>query len=402
MRRRACALLLLVAGPGVAGAQGSFYVAPMVLSGSPDLNDNDAGVGVTLAADGRFDLLDEPALSAVLSGRLQVLSQFEQQSFTHLPREAYLEYRQENFDLRVGRQVLLTGVADGFNPTNVFSPQNLRFQTYEDFGDRFGIVSAQVIGYLSDTLTVSALASPFHVSSVLPNREDLGPLSPDAEPLTEMAGSYALRVDHRGQGLDLGLSLYRGLGNTPFLRFDGTEFDYAVPDLTMVGGDVVYVTGPFRGYAEAAYLAYDGDSSFAPRDEFAGIVGLEYEATSEIRLIGQAFHRQIDGAPAIPALPGALVAAAINRASFGQFGHMQTGASFSVRYMAPDGETSGDVTLASWFDDSDYYLRARVKRRVTDNQAVYVRADLYAGDSKTVFGSLSDSSRVALEYRIEF
>lgn len=74
---------------------------------------------------------------------------------------------------------------------------------------------------------------------------------------------------------------------TPTLEPNGTSFDYDLPDLRMICGDLVYVTGPYRFFGEAAVLEYDDVHDFGPRDEISGVLGLEYELTAQLRVVGQ-------------------------------------------------------------------------------------------------------------------
>lgn len=395
MKSLVAAFVVIAAMPAAAETQVSGYVAPLLFDGG-DGFDSGGGPGMTLAFDGSAG---NDAFRGVIGIRAQVLSFGQDPAFTHIPREAYLEYRGDGFDLRLGKQVILYGVADGYSPTNVVSPANFRFHNWEDHAERFGIWALAATFYPTENLTISLAYSPWQESSVLPALPKLGALSPDDDPIDGRSDDVTLRLSYSGQGLDAGLTAYHGAARTPILALMPGGAEYVVPDMNMLGGDLVWVSGPVRAFGEFALLDYTSPGGYGPRDERAAVLGLEYEISAETRLQGQAMYRHFDGdapAGAAPAL------AEVNRAAYGQFGGEQTGASLTLRYDRSDTALSGDLAVASWFDGGDYYLRGRLKIRVNDRAAVYLRVDHYDGPSDSIFGSFEEQSRVAAEYRIQY
>ncbi len=395
MKRLALALIVMSALPAAAETRISGYVAPLLFDGG-DGFDHGGGPGLTLAFDGSTG---NDTVRGVIGIRAQVLSFGQTPAMTHIPREAYLEYRGDGFDMRLGKQVILYGVADGYSPTNVVSPANFRYHNWEDHAERFGIWALAATIYPTEKLTVSLAYSPWQESSVLPAVPALGALSPDDDPIHGRSDDFTLRLAYSGQGLDAGLTAYHGAARTPILTLTPHGTDYIVPDLNMLGGDVVWTSGPVRAFAEFALLDYDSPDGYGPRDERAAVLGLEYELSAETRLQGQAMYRQFDGdapAAAVPSL------AEVNRAAYGQFGGEQTGASLTLRYDRSDTALSGDLAVASWFDGGDYYLRGRLRMRINDRAAVYLRLDHYDGPSDSIFGSFEEQSRAAVEYRIQY
>lgn len=91
-----------------------------------------------------------------------------------------------------------------------------------------------------------------------------------------------------------------------------------------------------------------------------------------------------------------------NDTAYGQFGNSQTGGSLTVRYDRPDGAIGADLGVASWFDGGDRCLRGRLKARITDQTAIYIRGDYFTGDQDTICGSINNLSRISAEYRIQF
>ena len=367
------------------------------LSGSLDQSSGDAGLCGTLNLRISETIASLP-LSAVVHLKAQKFYHHNGPQESHLPMEAYLDYRGERSALRLGKQLVVYGVADGYTSPNAISPLNSRFQTYEDGGDRFGVPGARLTGYPREDTSLTAFYFPYHQSSILPGNPALGGLSPPDESLGERRNSYALRLDYRGVGRDAALMIYSGAANNPVLMPTSAGFAYGTTDVGVVAGELIQVTGPVTAFAEVASLNYDAATILGLRDELAVAVGFEYEANTDVRLIGQGTHREFGGESATP--PHLALPAAINRGHWGQYGGSQTGASLSLLYGAPYEELGGDLSVASWFEGDDVYVRLRVKYRIDDRSAVYLRGDWFRGPGNTVFGDLEDTSRLFVEYRM--
>ena len=373
------------------------YLGIGYLSGSLDHSSGDAGLSGTLNLRISQTIASLP-LSGVVDIEAQKLSHQDGPQESHLPTEAYLDYRGERSALRIGKQLVVYGVTDGYNSPNTISPLNSRYQTYEDRGNFFGVPGVRVTRYLGDDTSLAAFYFPYHESTILPGNPALGGLSPPDESLGERRNSYAFRLDHRGVGRDAALMVYSGAANNPILMPTSAGLAYGVTDVGVVAGELVQVTGPVTAFAEIASLNYDIATTLGVRDELATTVGIEYEANTDIRLIGQGMRREFDGEATEPshlALP-----AAINRGHWGQYGGSQTGASVSLHHGSPFEELSGDLAVASWFEGDDVYVRLRVKYRLDDESAVYLRGDWFRGPSNTVLGDLEDTSRLFVEYRM--
>ncbi|MDR3340606.1 MAG: hypothetical protein LBT25_11065 [Candidatus Symbiothrix sp.] len=150
-------------------------------------------------------------------------------------KEAFIDMFFPKIDLRIGKQVILWGKADGFNPTNNLIPTD-----YSDIldtdGEEIGILSANAKFYVNDW-QIQGIFSPAFQASVFPsfnsrwqqNYPSL--LSYNGLNLpthflwnnTEMHGNvfsdsqFAFKVSRNLKNLDFSFSYYNGLNDIPLI-----------------------------------------------------------------------------------------------------------------------------------------------------------------------------------------
>ena len=94
-------------------------------------------------------------------------------SVTFRLREAYLDLYFDNFDLRIGKQQIVWGKADGVFITDIVSPKNLFEFLLPDFDEiRMGVVGAKFDYYLGDN-TLELVWLPVFTPTELPSKNSL-------------------------------------------------------------------------------------------------------------------------------------------------------------------------------------------------------------------------------------
>ena len=83
-------------------------------------------------------------------------------------REAYLEYAADNWDLRIGRQIVIWGKADGVEITDVISPKDYTEFLARDYDDIRIPVDAFKFRHLRDQMTAEFIWVPVFQSAILP------------------------------------------------------------------------------------------------------------------------------------------------------------------------------------------------------------------------------------------
>lgn len=94
-------------------------------------------------------------------------------------REAYLDMYFKNFDLRVGKQQIVWGKADGVFITDIVSPLNLSEFLLPDFDEiRMGVIATKLDYYIGNS-TIEAIWIPLFTPNILPDANSIWYVQPD-------------------------------------------------------------------------------------------------------------------------------------------------------------------------------------------------------------------------------
>ena len=154
-------------------------------------------------------------------------------------REAYVNAYLGNFDIRLGQQIVVWGRADGFNPTNNITPQNMLARS-PDEDDRRDSNFLMRIFYYINPVNIEFIWVPQYLPSVLPTGQIPLPLgvtiedaiNPDAK---FNNSSIALKADLELSSFDGSVSYFHGYMPLPSISlplssigFDTSTFDFTV------------------------------------------------------------------------------------------------------------------------------------------------------------------------------
>ena len=158
-------LLLFSATPGWAQLSVTGFVRNYNAIQIP--SDNDIIIGRNRI---RLDLTRNLSNGRIfISNDIQNLYSAASDSVLYRPREAYLELYFDTFDLRVGRQIISWGRADGTFITDILTPVDLREFLTQDFNDlRVGLTAANLTRYFGSNfaqLVVSPVFNPNQIPS---------------------------------------------------------------------------------------------------------------------------------------------------------------------------------------------------------------------------------------------
>lgn len=137
-------------------------------------------------------------------------------------REAYAEIRGfvfDDLDLKIGRQMILWGTADMFNPTNNLNPYDL--EDIMDFGRRRGIEALNLTWYLNHAFSLQAVYVPFFRPANLPLGVFAGifnapPDLPERMEVNDYTDKLLMPRYNLNEGATLGLRLKGFALNTDF------------------------------------------------------------------------------------------------------------------------------------------------------------------------------------------
>ncbi|MDR2068693.1 MAG: hypothetical protein LBP71_02360, partial [Spirochaetaceae bacterium] len=211
---------------GLHGTVETLYAVPF--SRTPGLSDGrSAFTGELTARAGAA------AAFVSLSGEYNGISPGDRTGFS--PGEAWVDWSAGDFKLRLGRQLLSWGVADGIILTDVVCPQNLTAYAGLDFAGSRVAVDGLRLRYSFPAFAVDALWIPLFSPAKLPGDPqnplygifssppsvDLGgrilpvSVSPAAPPRTIADGEYGLRLSFYTSALDFSFAGFYGWNDVP-------------------------------------------------------------------------------------------------------------------------------------------------------------------------------------------
>lgn len=187
-------------------------------------------------------------------------------------REAYLSYTKGNLDLRVGRQIVIWGVADALRLTDCVSPIDYTEFLAQDYDDIRMPVNGLRVKYTLGAITAEAVCNPVTNFAVIPT--DLRNPWAMRLPFTSLSYSidlesgkpekrlknmeYGGRISVNLSGVDFSLSALRTWNKLPALsmgmKTDGKSLhiDGCYHRMTMLGADCSLPVGQFVIRAEIA------------------------------------------------------------------------------------------------------------------------------------------------------
>ncbi len=169
--------------------------------------------------------------------------------------ELYLNYRAENFRLRIGNQIYGWGTADAFNPTSYFNPYDLRELIFrDDDEEKAGVPSISGMFFMGEC-TLETVFVPVHIPTIMAPDGNFWSLNMDVlsvpvvfddpQQLDADIGNcgYGARLSTVSGGLDISVSGYHGPDRDPvFLPYGITG---VLPDLAILVKPETYVVSMF-------------------------------------------------------------------------------------------------------------------------------------------------------------
>ena len=326
-------------------------------------------------------------------------------------REAYLNYREDRFDLRAGLQSIPWGRADVINPSDNLTPSNYTWLTLNDAEQRIGTAAIQV-GYQFEYGKLTAISLPLFRPSKVPLGDTQGLTVREAEP-EALRSDFALRWERQSSGPEWSVSWFHGHSLRPNLvpaadlptsgvielqhpRVEVLGADFAAPWRSII----------FRG--EAAYTrAQDccdvAGVEFQKSDNLFAVLGVETAFSDGWRAVVQAFHKknfeksEQESGPS----PVAEIAYASNVLN-DELRSDYTGLSVGIYPTALGDRVKTNIDVAWIAQTNDYAIRPRLIYQLQDSLSLNLAADWYGGNREGPLGKLRDNSLVLTEVQWRF
>ena len=363
---------------------------------------------------GHYKLLEERAqLKLDASGgawRLLAKGDFAYDHLGHQDRselrEGYVDYTADNWDMRIGRQVITWGTGDLVFVNDVF-PKDYealfagrpleylkRGVDAVKLGAYPGFANFELV--LSPDFRASRTPDPrrFHLYDPMPAVTDRETVKPDQ-------GDAGLRIYREVAGYDAALYLYRGFQSTPSMRPDNmtapTKISYFYPQLSVYGASVSGRAGEGVLNLEAAY--YDsrqnrsGNDFAVPNSQTRLLAGYQIQPAEDLSLGFQYYAEIMQNYGAyLAVLPAGFpvekrwshtVTARLTQFFRHQTLRLSAYASYNV-------------------SNGDHFVNPELRYSFTDKVWGAVGANYFGGKPWGQFGQLSHDDNVYLQVRYEF
>jgi hypothetical protein len=323
-------------------------------------------------------------------------------------REAYVTATVGKWEIRAGRQIIAWGRADGVNPTDNLSGQDLTLLTPDDNDRRLGGTAARVSYYLGD-LAVTAIWLPeFRPGRIpLPARPAGGA---DVPPTTQwQPAQWALRLGQTGHAVDWSVSAFSGRDPSPDLR---AEDDVPRVSLTyhrvrVLGADAAWNVGRYGLRTEAAYVDTadpNGADPFTKNPFFFAVTGGDRTFGERLNLNVQYILRVVRNfALSSPTNSPLMRFVASEEAAFSnQARDVQHGATLRLSDKWRNDTLEAEIAGVAYAAPRGIAVRPKASYAISDRLRVLAGADFYRGDASSLFGILRDNSGAYLEFRWSF
>lgn len=333
--------------------------------------------------------------------------------------EAFLDIYFDDFDLRLGKQIISWGKADAVNPTDNINPTD-----YSNLLDDDDIgVAAVNFNYYWNDWNLQLVGVPWFTPSRLPPSETrfsvvppgsvapfelpfrpfvlLVPIEDPELPSDTIDNSqFGARLQTTYSGWDFSVSYYDGVDDVPSPTVRYTSIPILLPEAIVpvynrfraVGGDFATTFDRWGLHGEAAQIIYDGDRQDS---YFQYVIGLDYTRSNilfdhDLFVIIEYVGEDVTKDGKDPEMESGL-------------GRVLKGAvATSIEYEFTE-YTKIEIQGAIDFDKGDdYYFQPQLVHQMTDAFEITVGLDLIGGPKDTFFGQFKDNDRVFVKLKYAF
>ncbi|MDY8138349.1 DUF1302 family protein [Aquimarina sp. 2201CG5-10] len=337
--------------------------------------------------------------------------------------EAYMDMFFSKVDVRIGKQIIAWGEADGINPTNNINPID-----YSDLIDtedeRIGVFSLQAKYYVKD-FTFEGVIIPVVNSSILPNPSSRWFLDFPTQIMTPTGAlvdanfsledtklpakkisnaQYALKAKTSLKGWDLSVSYFNGYDDLPSFQQsiqpndDGSLNVVVTPEvnkLEVYGFDFSTIVGKYGLRGELAYFKTDDPNGTNPAIDdpfYQYVIGLDRNFSNVIQdnnmfVIVQWIHQIIETGVDVPNTN-------LNNI-------FQQAVSTKI-----DCEISpyAKISLQGIYDfkAENHYVKSELLYNLTSDLKLGMILDIFGGEKNTFFGNYNDNNRAQLKLKYSF
>ena len=353
-----------------------------------------------------------PQISVAADGWMSLRGPFEDGHARGELREAFVTFSHGPIEVRAGRQIIAWGRADGINPTDNLTGQDLTLLAPDDSDRRLGATAVRLTYSLGD-VSATAIWLPEFRSNRIPVPAALGDLPASASEWR--AEQFAVRIEQTGREVDWSLSAFRGRDLNPDLGIgrqasgpagqQGLSLSHH--DVLVIGADAAGNVGRYGLRAEAAYVRTEdrgGVDPFVKNPYLSVVAGGDRTFREHMNVNIQYLYRYLAHfeSPGSSGSPFVDLVAQSQAALSGQTRRHQHGASARVSYKWFHDTLEAEVAAAGYARPRGGVLRPKITYAVSDRMKLLVGGEFYRGNAASVFGILRDNTGGFAEIRWSF
>lgn len=323
-------------------------------------------------------------------------------------REAYVNAYWGRLDVRLGQQIVVWGRADGFNPTNNITPQNMIARSTDEDDRKIANFLIRTF-YNLDPVRFEAIWVPFYAPSVLPTKffpfPDRVTLGPDANPDSRLKnGSIAFKTELALSKLDGSVSYFRGYMPMPGINLVAIDLSQGFVatvaktayQMQVVGADFSSTLGSLGirgefGYRNPVEDYRDETRVYLPNPDIQYILGLD-KAWGDLTVMTQYIGRYVLDFEAYEPLGIDLDELYVKNRMIASQQEKISHAAFIRPALSLRHETM-TVEMLTYYNLSteELLFRPLLTVNLADALTLKVGAELYSGSDNTLFGAVQDA-----------
>jgi len=322
--------------------------------------------------------------------------------------EGFLTAHFAKADLRLGKQIVAWGRADGINPTDNLTPRDYTVMLPFEDDQRLGTPSAKLDVYLTDNYTFTVFTSLWFEPDKVPLPTAQRSLPEFVPPRSFSSTEVGLRLNRAAEGLDWSMSYFHGYSLLPDLNLVGASAPALNHDRTdVVGADFARNLGRFGFRGEVAYITTrdrHGTDSFTKNPQLFWIFGVDRTFFENLNLNVQFFQRRVSAYRNPKTIRDANVRsiAIFNAILGGEFDRTSNGISFRISDKWLHDTLEAEVFGIVNFNHGDAFARPSLTYTISDQWKATIGAELYRGPELSQFGGQRANRGLFAEARRSF
>jgi hypothetical protein len=324
-------------------------------------------------------------------------------------REGYADWDAGRLTVRAGKQLIVWGRADKFNPTDVITPRNYELLSSDDDDQRFGVEGVQAKYHFADEYSFTAVGLPVFQSSRVSSGLLPAGITRDRshESYASDNAQYGFKLDRSGESLDWSASYYRGFSTLPEVVLSDT-MSLALENrrIWMAGLDFAATHGAWGIRGEAASVNLEKRAAMPelyPHSYVYTVLGVERTVSDTLTINLQWLHKRVSDFSDPRTAPLPFEALALGNALIhDQFDRVQDGVSLSLRDKWLLDTLRAEISMIYFIRHRDYLVKPELRYALNDQWSAAILADLYHGPDDSFLGGLRKNSLAYAELRYQF